>query len=67
MKKKRTIALVVNQVRMEDEDNQDVLYWLNRSISERLAEVGRLRKNYYTWKNGAFPEKMERVVHFRRL
>jgi hypothetical protein len=67
MKQKRKIALVVNQVRMEDEDNLDVLFWLNKSISERLAEVSRLRKNYFTWKNGIFPEKIEKAVHYRKL
>jgi len=67
MKKKRNIALVVYRVRMDDEDAQDLLFWLNRSISDRLTEVGRLRKNYYTWKYGVFPEKMEKVVHYRKL
>lgn len=67
MKQERKIALVVNRVRMEDEDHLDILFWLNKSISERLAEVSRLRKNYFTWINGDFPEKIEKVVHYRKL
>lgn len=59
--------MVVNHVRMEDEDRLDVSFWLNKSISERLAEVTRLRKNYFTWANGVFPKKIEKVVHYRSL
>lgn len=50
---------------MDDEDNLDVLFWREKSISERLGEVARLRKNYYTWLNGFFPEKMDKVVTTR--
>lgn len=67
MKDKRKIAIVVNHVKMEDEDNLDVLFWLSRSVSERLAEVSRLRKNYFTWADNVFPDKIEKVVHHRKL
>lgn len=56
---------VINHVKMDDEDNLDVLFWREKSISERLGEVARLRKNYYTWLNGFFPEKMDKVVTTR--
>jgi hypothetical protein len=62
---KREIVKVVNQVKMEDEDYLDVLYWQAKSVSERLEEVTRLRVNYYTWLNGSFPEKMIRVITTR--
>jgi hypothetical protein len=58
---------VVNQVRMEDEDYLDVLFWRSKSVSERLGEVARLRKNYYTWLNGSFPEKIVKVVTTRPM
>jgi hypothetical protein len=61
----RKIAKVVNHVKMEDEDGLDVLFWQSRSVLERLEEVARLRKNYYTWLNGYFPEKMDKVVTTR--
>jgi len=61
----RKIAKVVNHVKMEDEDALDVLFWQSRSVLERLEEVARLRKNYYTWLNGSFPEKMTKVVTTR--
>jgi hypothetical protein len=62
---KREMIKVVNHVKMEDEDYLDVLFWRSKSMGERLAEVTRLRKNYYTWLNGSFPEKMTKVVSKR--
>lgn len=61
----RKMVRVINHVKMDDEDNLDVLFWREKSISERLGEVARLRKNYYTWLNGFFPEKMDKVVTTR--
>jgi hypothetical protein len=67
MKAERKIAMIVNQVKMEDEDSNDVAYWLSRPPAERLAEVVRLRKNYYSLADGSFPEKMKKVVHRRKM
>ncbi len=67
MKPTRKMALVVNQVRMDDEDQLDILFWLDKLPSERLAEVSRLRKNYFTWANGEFPVQIQKVVHRRKL
>ncbi|TWI99819.1 hypothetical protein JN11_02234 [Mucilaginibacter frigoritolerans] len=61
----RKIAKVVNHVKMDDEDALDVLFWRSKSMAERLQEVVRLRKNYFTWLNGAFPEKMTKVITTR--
>jgi hypothetical protein len=61
----REIAKVVRHVKMEDEDYLDVLFWRSKSMAERLQEVTRLRKNYYTWLNGSFPEKMTKVISIR--
>ena len=63
----RKIALVVNHVKMDEEDALDIEFWLSKTPGERLAEVVRLRRNYYTWLNGSFPEKIERVVHYRKM
>ena len=63
----RKMAMVVNQIKMEDEDMLDVAYWLSKTPAERLAEVYRLRKNYFIWANGSFPEKIEKVVNRRKL
>ena len=38
MKRERKIAMVVNHVKMEDEDSLDVLFWLSKTVSERLAD-----------------------------
>ncbi|MEJ5961656.1 hypothetical protein [Pedobacter immunditicola] len=67
MKNDRKIAMVVHQVKMEDEDHLDVLFWLNKSVAERLAEVCRLRRNYYTWSEGSFPDKMEKVIYQKKI
>lgn len=67
MKHERKMAMVVNQVKMEDEDSLDVLFWLSKTASERLSEVSRLRRNYFTWADGLFPEKIEKVIHRRKL
>ena len=61
----REIAKVVRHVKMEDEDYLDVLFWRSKSMAERLQEVTRLRKNYYTWLNGSFPENMTKVITTR--
>ncbi len=67
MKVGRKIAMVVNHVKMEDEDTLDVAFWLSQTPSSRLAEVFRLRRSYFTWANGSFPEKMDKVVHQRKM
>lgn len=67
MKHERKMAMVVNQVKIEDEDSLDVLFWLSKTASERLSEVSRLRRNYFTWADGLFPEKIVKVIHRRKL
>ena len=62
----RQIAKVVNHVKMEDEDYLDVLFWQSKSFPDRMKEVVRLRRNYYTQLNGFFPEKMAKVITIRR-
>ncbi|WP_025143120.1 hypothetical protein [Pedobacter jeongneungensis] len=63
----RKMAMVFNQVRMEDEDALDIAFWLNQAPEERLKTVVSLRESYFTWLNGSFPEKMERVITRRKL
>ncbi|MDB5005578.1 MAG: hypothetical protein JWQ34_3803 [Mucilaginibacter sp.] len=67
MKTDRKIAMVVNHVKMEDEDRADVAFWISRSPAERLTEVVRLRQNYFSWADGSFPKKIEKVVHQRHI
>lgn len=66
MAKTRKIALVANQIKIEDEDRLDVEYWLSRSPQERISAVTQLRRTYYTWLNGYFPSKMEKVISQRK-
>jgi hypothetical protein len=65
--KVRKMAMVVNRVKMEDEDELDVLFWLNQPIAERIKAVTSLRRNYFTWLNGSFPDKIAKVVNRRKL
>jgi len=67
MKVERKMAMVANHIKMEDEDELDVLYWLSKSPSERLTEVCRLRQNYFTWTDGVFPQKIEKVIAQRKI
>ena len=67
MSKSRQIAKAVNHIKMEDEDHLDVLFWQSKSFSEKLQEVVRLRRNYYTKLNGSFPEKMVKVIAIRPM
>lgn len=61
------MAVVVNHIKMVDEDASDVIFWLTKTPSERLAEVFRLRRNYFIGVNGYFPDKIEKVFSFRKL
>ena len=61
----RKIAKVVSYVKMDEEDALDVIFWQSKSVTERLNEVARLRRNYYTKLNGSFPEKIAKVVTIR--
>ena len=65
--KVRKIAMVANKVRMEDEDELDVVFWLNQPVSERIKAVTSLRRSYFTWLNGSFPSKITKVVSRRKL
>lgn len=67
IRSERKIAMVFQHVKAEDEDQLDISFWLNKTVSERLSEVSRLRKNYFTWVDGFFPEKMEKVFQHRKL
>ena len=59
--------MVVNHVRMDDEDALDLLFWQSKDAAERLKEVYRLRKNYFSWLDGFFPDKIEKMVNKRPL
>ena len=61
------MAMAVHHVKMEDEDDLDVQFWQAKSATKRIAEVIRLRVNYYTWLNGFYPVEIEKVVTRRML
>jgi len=61
------MAMVAKQVKTEEEDLLDLRFWLGRPASERLAEVVRLRKTYYGWRLGTYPEHIEKTVCRRKI
>ncbi|MDF3078178.1 MAG: hypothetical protein K0S09_2067 [Sphingobacteriaceae bacterium] len=58
---------VVNIIHQSDQDLADMLFWLGKTPAERLAEVTRLRVNYYTWRDKVYPKSIEKVVFKRPL
>ena len=59
--------MVSDQVKIDEEDLQDVQFWLGRPASERIAEATRLRRVYYSWLLGTYPEHMEKTVTQRSV
>jgi len=52
---------------MEDIDKSDVLFWNSKSVSERLSEVVRLRKNHFLSKKIQYQTKMVKVYSQRLM
>ncbi len=65
--KERKMSMVVNKIKIGEEDSLDVEFWLNKPVKDRIAEVTRLRRAYFTWLLGKFPDKIERIVSRRAL
>nr|MBI1230178.1 hypothetical protein [Cytophagales bacterium] len=65
--KSRKMALIVQQVSQQDEYRLDMDFWLKKSVSERLAEVCRLRRLYFNKGEEGFPTKIAKVVHKKRI
>jgi len=59
--------MVVNLVKMDEEDMQDVRFWLSQPVAERIAEVTRLRQEYYLWFHGNYPNHIEKNINRRKL
>jgi len=65
--KERKMQMVVHKIKMDEGNQLDVQFWLNQPASARIAEVTRLRYNYYTWLLGEFPKQMEKTAKRRKL
>ena len=48
---------VVHKVRLEDQDQRDLTYWLSKTPAERIAAVEALRLQYY-----GHIERLQRTV-----
>jgi hypothetical protein len=65
--KERKMQMVVHKIKMDEEDQMDVQFYLKQPATGRIAEVTRLRHEYCTWFLGEFPKQMQKVVTFRNL
>jgi hypothetical protein len=65
--KERKMSMVVNKIKIGEEDSLDVEFWLNKPVKDRIAEITRLRRAYFTWLLVKFPDKIERIVSRRTL
>ena len=65
--KNRKIAIVVHRVKLEDVNKLDADFWLKKSVSERLAEVCRLRRLYFSRGEEGYPSRIAKVVNKRIL
>jgi hypothetical protein len=67
MGNRRKMEIVANLVNREDEDLMDIIFWLNKTESERLQEVYRLRQNFFQSPGKPFPKKISKTVKIVRL
>jgi hypothetical protein len=61
MEKKRKIALVVKKVSFAEEEDDDLMYWANLPLKERMNEAAEWNKT--VWEHilkGKYPEKIEK-------
>lgn len=65
--KERKMQMVVHKIKMDEEDQMDVQFWLKQPVSVRIAEVTKLRYEYYTWLLGEFPKQMEMTVTRKKI
>jgi hypothetical protein len=63
----RKIKIVANLVNRDDEDLNDIIFWLSKTESERLQEVYRLRQNFFQSPDKPFPKKISKKVKIVRL
>ncbi len=59
--KERKIEIVVRKLSFEEEDEEDVDYWMSMSIQKRLEEAYKWNKDVWTHIIGHYPEKIEKT------
>jgi hypothetical protein len=67
MSKERKIIAVVKKSSIEEAAEDYLFFWMNKSVKERFEELLRLKKNYWSWKLGHYPDHIEKVVLKRSL
>jgi hypothetical protein len=56
------MAMVVRRIPLSEEGMDDILFWQQQTSSARFAEAERLRRQYHIWKDGFFPQHIEKVA-----
>ena len=63
MVKKREMALVIKKMTFAEAEEDNILQMQNVPFEEKLKIQEQLRRNYYSFHNIPFPDRMERVIH----
>ena len=61
MKSERKIEVVGRKVSFAQAEEDDFLYWADKTPQERIAETERLRRLIWTHRLGSYPTKIEKV------
>ena len=67
MPKERKIVLAVKKSSVQEAADDYLFFWMDKNINERFEELLRLKKNYWSWKLGNYPNRIEKVVFKRSL
>ena len=67
MSKERKISLVAKRSSVNEASDDYLFFWVDKNITERLEELLRLKKNFWSWKLGSYPKGIEKVVFKRSL
>ncbi len=67
MPKHRKISLVSKKSSIEEASDDYLFFWVEKNTKERLEELLRLKKKYWSWKLGSYPDEIEKVVFKRSL
>ena len=67
MPKERKIAIVSKKSSLQEAEDDYLFFWADKNVKDRFEELLRLKKNYWGWKLGNYPNSIEKVVFKRSL
>ena len=60
MNEERKIEKVVRKVTFKEAEEEDIIYWAQKSIKERVTAATEWNKKVWTHLHGSYPEKIEK-------